>query len=74
VGDVAMKTVKAITDLNSSWLKNKKLVIPEKHVFTNNAGQEVEYWVMKPANYIAGKKYPLILEIHGGSFIDVGSR
>jgi dipeptidyl aminopeptidase/acylaminoacyl peptidase len=66
VGDAAMKNVKVITELNSNWLKSKKLVIPEKHVFTNNAGQEVEYWVMKPANYTPGKKYPLLLEIHGG--------
>ena len=27
---------------------------------------EVEYWVMKPAGVEAGKKYPLMLEIHGG--------
>lgn len=27
---------------------------------------EIEYWVMKPTNYEAGKKYPLLLEIHGG--------
>lgn len=66
VGDAAMKSVKPITELNSSWIKNKKLVMPEKHVFTNDAGQEVEYWVMKPANYEPGKKYPLLLEIHGG--------
>jgi dipeptidyl aminopeptidase/acylaminoacyl peptidase len=26
----------------------------------------IEYWVMKPANYEPGKKYPLVLEIHGG--------
>jgi dipeptidyl aminopeptidase/acylaminoacyl peptidase len=26
----------------------------------------VEYWMMKPANFEAGKKYPLLLEIHGG--------
>jgi dipeptidyl aminopeptidase/acylaminoacyl peptidase len=26
----------------------------------------VEYWVMKPANYVTGRKYPLLLEIHGG--------
>lgn len=52
-----MKNVKAITELNSGWIKNKKLVQPEKHVFTNNAGQEIEYWVMKPADYTAGKKY-----------------
>ena len=65
-GDVMMKNVKAVTELNSGWLKTKKLVMPEKHIFTNNAGQEVEYWVMKPADYKAGKKYPLLLEIHGG--------
>ncbi|HRP45865.1 MAG TPA: prolyl oligopeptidase family serine peptidase, partial [Ginsengibacter sp.] len=29
-------------------------------------GQTVEYWVMKPANFEAGKKYPVLLEIHGG--------
>src|ERR1041385_7462777 len=27
----------------------------------------IEYWVMKPVNYEAGKKYPLLLEIHGGA-------
>jgi dipeptidyl aminopeptidase/acylaminoacyl peptidase len=26
----------------------------------------IEYWVMKPINYEAGKKFPLLLEIHGG--------
>ncbi len=66
VADASMKNQKAITSLNSSWIKNKKLSMPEKHSFTNNAGMEVEYWVMKPANYQQGKKYPLLLEIHGG--------
>jgi dipeptidyl aminopeptidase/acylaminoacyl peptidase len=66
VADGSMKNQKAITSLNSSWIRNKKLSMPEKHSFTNNAGMEVEYWVMKPTNYQAGKKYPLLLEIHGG--------
>ena len=66
VADGSMKNQKAITGLNSIWIRNKKLSIPEKHSFTNNAGMEVEYWVMKPANYQPGKKYPLLLEIHGG--------
>jgi dipeptidyl aminopeptidase/acylaminoacyl peptidase len=66
VADAAMKNQKAITALNSSWIKNKKISKPEKHSFINNAGMEVEYWVMKPANYQPGKKYPLLLEIHGG--------
>ena len=66
VADGSMKNQKAITGLNSSWIRNKKLSMPEKHSFTNNAGMEVEYWVMKPTNYQPGKKYPLLLEIHGG--------
>ena len=66
IADAAGKNARAITSLNSSWIKNKRLSIPEKHSFTNNQGMEVEYWVMKPANYEAGKRYPLLLEIHGG--------
>ena len=27
---------------------------------------QVEYWTMKPANFQDGKKYPMLLEIHGG--------
>lgn len=55
-----------ITTLNTDWIAQKKLSIPEKHVFINDLNQSVEYWVMKPTNYEAGKKYPLLLEIHGG--------
>ncbi|MFN5932189.1 MAG: S9 family peptidase [Sphingobacteriales bacterium] len=64
--DLLMKNATAITSLNSSWIRDKKLSIPEKHKFKNNEGMEVEYWVMKPTNYEPGKKYPLLLEIHGG--------
>ncbi len=64
--DADMKNEKRLTSFNVDWIRNKKLSIPEKHTFTNNKGMEVEYWVMKPTNYEAGKKYPLLLEIHGG--------
>ncbi len=56
---------KQVTALNS-WVKDKKLSFPEKHTFKNELGQEVEYWVMKPTHFEAGRKYPLLLEIHGG--------
>jgi len=66
VADASMKNQKAITSFNLSWIKDKKLSIPEKHSFKNELGLDVEYWVMKPINYQEGKKYPLLLEIHGG--------
>jgi dipeptidyl aminopeptidase/acylaminoacyl peptidase len=53
------------SDFNG-WVLNKKLSFPEKKTFTNDLGMEIEYWVMKPTNYQEGKKYPLLLEIHGG--------
>jgi dipeptidyl aminopeptidase/acylaminoacyl peptidase len=60
------KDARRISDFNYSWASTKQLVFPEKKTFTNNKGLNIEYWIMKPANYEAGKKYPLLLEIHGG--------
>jgi len=65
IADVAMKNVKQVSNFNS-WVKEKKLSMPEKKTFTNEKGMTVEYWVMKPTNYSPGKKYPLLLNIHGG--------
>jgi dipeptidyl aminopeptidase/acylaminoacyl peptidase len=54
------------TSLNVNWLASKQIVKPVKHTFTNSKGQKVDYWVMKPSNFQLGKKYPMVLEIHGG--------
>ena len=59
-------SVRTFTSLNTGWLASKNIVRPTKHSFKNSKGQEVDYWVMKPVGYEAGKKYPLVLEIHGG--------
>lgn len=66
LSDINVSNAKRITSLNESWLQQKQISMPEKHSFTNSIGQTVEYWVMKPIGFEAGKKYPLLLEIHGG--------
>ncbi len=66
LSDATAKTPKRITTFNTDWLQKKQLSIPEKKTFTNSKGQTIEYWVMKPVNYQAGKKFPLLLNIHGG--------
>jgi dipeptidyl aminopeptidase/acylaminoacyl peptidase len=63
--DASMQNPKRISTFND-WVQKKDLIQPEKHEFKNSLGMTVEYWVMKPAHYIPGKKYPLLLEIHGG--------
>ncbi len=65
IADATMKNEKKAGGFND-WVQLKKLSLPEKHVFTNDKGMQVEYWVMKPTNYVPGNKYPLLLEIHGG--------
>lgn len=59
-------SVRMFTSLNTSWLANKEIVKPLKYTFTNSKGQKIDYWVMKPTEFEAGKKYPLVLNIHGG--------
>lgn len=66
VSGVDAKNPVRISSFNYNWVKNKQLSVPEKHAFKNEKGLTVEYWVMKPANYVSGKKYPLLLQIHGG--------
>ena len=66
ISDANVTNTKRVTNFNEGWVQQKQISIPEKHEFTNSIGQTVEYWVMKPIGYEAGKKYPLLLEIHGG--------
>jgi dipeptidyl aminopeptidase/acylaminoacyl peptidase len=66
LADAALKNPVRISSFNTDWLAQKKISFPDKRTFVNNKGETIEYWVMKPTNYEPGKKYPLLLEIHGG--------
>ena len=66
LSDANAKNAKRISNFNYDWLQKKQLSLPEKKTFVNNKGLTIEYWVMKPANYEPGKKFPLLLNIHGG--------
>ena len=63
--DVLMKNAQKLSSHND-WVAKKALSIPTKHTFMNSKGQTVEYWIMKPTVVEAGKKYPLLLNMHGG--------
>ncbi|ASU35698.1 peptidase S9 family protein [Mucilaginibacter xinganensis] len=66
VSDLNGKEEKRLTSFNADWIKDKKLSFPEKKYYTNSKGLKVEYWVMKPTNFDPNKKYPVMLQIHGG--------
>jgi len=64
-----------LTHLNEDLLAHKTLgKIEELHVASSFDGRDVEGWILYPPNYEAGKKWPLILEIHGGPVANYGPR
>ncbi|MCG7334363.1 S9 family peptidase [Sporosarcina sp. ACRSM] len=56
----------ALTSFNQSYLEEVELVEPQAITYTSTSELDVHGWLMKPAGYEEGKKYPLIVEIHGG--------
>jgi dipeptidyl aminopeptidase/acylaminoacyl peptidase len=64
--DGNMQGAHVISGFNTGWLAQRQLSLPEKHSFRNALGETIEYWVMKPVGYTSGKRYPLLLDIHGG--------
>jgi len=64
-----------LTHLNDDLLGHKTLgKVEELHVASRFDGRDVEGWIIYPPNYESGKKWPLILEIHGGPVANYGPR
>ncbi len=59
-------TEKQITDLNGFVNKEMKLSEPEKHTIETDKGVNIDGWIIKPVDFDPNKKYPAILDIHGG--------
>jgi dipeptidyl aminopeptidase/acylaminoacyl peptidase len=55
-----------LTNVNEEFLKGKELSEVEQFEYEGAEGWNVHGWLMKPVGFEEGKKYPLILEIHGG--------
>lgn len=57
---------KAITKVNAELFSQLNLSTPEEVWWTSFDGKKIQGWVMLPPNFDASKKYPFILQIHGG--------
>lgn len=55
-----------LTDFNGAALAGRYVAKPRKHQFVDQDGFTVSGFVLEPINYDPAKKYPGILEIHGG--------
>jgi dipeptidyl aminopeptidase/acylaminoacyl peptidase len=64
--DVKEGTVERLTTLNQALLAELELSVPTRFSAQAPDGPRVDGWIMKPAGFEAGKRYPTVLEIHGG--------
>jgi len=55
-----------ITHINQKLFSQLNLTEPEEIWYTSFDGKKIHGWIQKPPDFDASKKYPLILNIHGG--------
>jgi dipeptidyl aminopeptidase/acylaminoacyl peptidase len=79
-GDVAVASLSTpklnvLTSLNRELFTAKKLGAVEELWYDSSLDKrKIEGWIIKPPDFDLTKKYPLILQIHGGPFSNYGDR
>jgi dipeptidyl aminopeptidase/acylaminoacyl peptidase len=66
VADRNGANAKQLTRINDALFAKLNLTEPEEIWYTSFDGKRVHTWVQKPPDFDPKKKYPLILNIHGG--------
>jgi dipeptidyl aminopeptidase/acylaminoacyl peptidase len=70
VGDGGKLT--RLTNVNEKLWSELNLTEPEMIWYTSFDGKKIQAWVQRPPNFQEGKKYPSILNIHGGPHSEYG--
>jgi len=69
------KSTKRLTDLNYNLLNKKDLGLIEEVWYKSSVdGRNIQGWIAKPPGFNSNKKYPLIVENHGGPISNYGDR
>lgn len=71
--NVTEGTEERLTDVNGALLAELELSEPRRFKARAAGGPEVDGWVMKPAGFEEGKRYPTVLYIHGGPMLQYGA-
>jgi dipeptidyl aminopeptidase/acylaminoacyl peptidase len=58
--------VTQLSNVNEDWLAGKRLATAEEIWYPSTGGARIQGWIVKPPDFDPAKKYPMLLEIHGG--------
>jgi dipeptidyl aminopeptidase/acylaminoacyl peptidase len=71
--DSASGTMKKLTSFNDDLFNQLTLSEPEEMWYSSFDGKKIQAWVLKPPSFDRSRKYPLILQIHGGPHAAYGN-
>jgi dipeptidyl aminopeptidase/acylaminoacyl peptidase len=66
VADTDGRNERRLTGINDKIVAEIEFPDAERFTYTSVGNREIEGWLMKPYGYQAGRKYPVVLYIHGG--------
>ena len=72
VADANGKNEKRLTSFNDKLTSEVAFSDAERFTYPSAGGLEIEGWLMKPYGYQPGRKYPVVLHIHGGPHSQYG--
>lgn len=64
--DVATGAERRLTDVNAALFSAVEVRSPERFRYQAPDGQPLDGWIVTPPGFDPARRYPLILEIHGG--------
>ena len=64
--DTSSTKMNRLTWVNKELFSGLNITDPEEFWYTSFDGKKIQGWIQKPPNFEPSKKYPLILEVHGG--------
>ena len=70
--DVQGKRLRQLTRVNDALFATLRLSEPEEVWYPSFDGRKIHGWILKPPDFDPSKKYPMILEIHGGPHASYG--
>ena len=65
-------SLKKVSRFNEDLMSRLALQKPMYFSFNASDGFSIDGWIIKPINYIKDRKYPMVLEVHGGPATSYG--
>ncbi len=62
-----------LTDINRDYHQSHRIASPEEIRFTGFKGREIQGWILKPPDFNKNRRYPLLVQIHGGPHFSYGN-